>query len=83
MVALVEQAVNQYGFDDPSLYLMKGYAAWHLQDWDLAQSSFKVARASKRYRNQAEGALEIITGLMAAKTNVIASATDTIPESHS
>ncbi len=83
MVALVEQAVNQYGFDDPSLYLMKGYAAWHLQDWDLAQSSFKVARASKRYRNQAEGALEIITGLMAAKTNVIASATDTVPESHS
>jgi cytochrome c-type biogenesis protein CcmH/NrfG len=83
MVALVDQALNQYGFDDPSLYLMKGYAAWHLQDWDLAQSSFRLATASKRYRNQAKGALEIITGLMAAKGNVIASATDTIQESHS
>ncbi|OPL13727.1 MAG: hypothetical protein AVO38_13010 [delta proteobacterium ML8_D] len=83
MVALVDKALNQYGFDDPSLYLMKGYAAWHLQDWDLAQSSFRLATASKRYRNQAKGALEIITGLMAAKGNVIASATDTIQESHS
>ncbi len=83
MVALVEQAVEQYGFEDPSLYLMKGYAAWHLQDWDLARSAFQVAKASNRYRSQAEGALEIISGLMAAKTKVVAAASETVHKSHS
>ena len=83
MVALVEQVVKQYRFEDPSLYLMKGYAAWHLQDWDLACSAFQVAKASNRYRSQAEGALEIISGLVTAKTKVVASASETVRKSHS
>lgn len=83
MVTLVDQAVKQYGFKDPSLYLMKGYAAWHLQDWALARSAFQMAKASDRYRSQAEGALEIISGLIEAKTEMLASASETVRKSHS
>jgi tetratricopeptide (TPR) repeat protein len=83
MVALVDQAVHQHGFEDSSLFLLQGYAAWHLGNLGLAHSAFQTAGASDRYRNEAEGAMEIISGLMTAKTKVSALSPETVRESHS
>jgi tetratricopeptide (TPR) repeat protein len=73
VVSLIERAVQRYRLEDASLYLLKGYAAWHLKDWDTALSSFHMAKASNRHRSQAEGALKIISGLMEARTKSVAS----------
>jgi tetratricopeptide (TPR) repeat protein len=48
-------------------YMLKGFAAWDLKDWDLARDAFENAQGSKQYGRQAEDALAVMDDLDRAK----------------
>ncbi|MDB9823127.1 tetratricopeptide repeat protein, partial [Deltaproteobacteria bacterium] len=44
-------------------YMLKGFAAWDLEDWDTARDAFEQARNSKEYGVQAKDAIAVMDDL--------------------
>jgi len=52
-------------------YMLKGFCAWDLEDWDLAKESFKKAINDKTYQRQASELIAIIEDLEKAKAAML------------
>jgi tetratricopeptide (TPR) repeat protein len=48
-------------------YLIMGFAAWDLKEWDRAKTAFSYAGKTRKYRYQAEDAIAILDDLMDAQ----------------
>jgi len=48
-------------------YMLKGFCAWDLEDWNLAKESFKKAITDKNYKRQASELITVIESLEEAK----------------
>jgi tetratricopeptide (TPR) repeat protein len=51
-------------------YMLKGYSAWDLKDWDLAKEAFRKARDFSDYKPQAKNLLDFIESIEEAKNKI-------------
>jgi len=52
-------------------YMLKGFCAWDLEDWDLAKQCFRKAINDKDYKKQASELIDVIESLEEAKAAML------------
>jgi pentatricopeptide repeat protein len=52
-------------------YMLKGYCAWDLEDWNLAKESFRKAINDRDYKKQASELIDVIESLEEAKADML------------
>jgi len=68
-IKAADEIISSYP-DQGNAYMIKGYAAWDMEDWDLAKKCFEKASGFKDIKSTAKYLVEVIQSLEEAKADV-------------